>query len=156
MSAPWSKHCGGACGDVSTGTRPAAGSMSRWLSSPVSWSLQEHLRAVKRDIGPQYVRFHGLLNDDMSVVLDKNSYFNVFSVYDFLLSIGMRPIVELRCGAGVSSVDSASQANACMHLCATKSTRTGRGGRLPLWWGVAIGVTAPSLAALTPWLFFVF
>jgi xylan 1,4-beta-xylosidase len=56
---------------------------------------QSHLRAVKRDINPQYVRFHGLLDDDMSVVLDTNSYFNVFSVFDFLLSIGMRPIVEL-------------------------------------------------------------
>jgi hypothetical protein len=48
------------------------------------------LRSVKADIGPTYVRFHGLLDDDMSVVLAAGppaeySFFNIFAVFDFLL-----------------------------------------------------------------------
>ncbi len=43
------------------------------------------------------IRFHGLLDDDMSVVLADGSYsfFNIDSVFDFLLSINVRPVVEL-------------------------------------------------------------
>lgn len=47
------------------------------------------------------MRFHGVLDDDMSTYLPSAvggagaNMFNVFSTYDFLLSIGMRPIVEL-------------------------------------------------------------
>jgi xylan 1,4-beta-xylosidase len=47
------------------------------------------------------VRFHGIFDDDMSVILGDSesdlyySYFNVDSVYDFLLSIGMQPLVEM-------------------------------------------------------------
>ena len=44
----------------------------------------------------EYVRFHGLLDDDMSVVLQGDngelvySFANVFNVFDFMLSIGVR------------------------------------------------------------------
>ena len=43
------------------------------------------------------VRFHGLLDDDMSVVLENGSYSfsNIDAVYDYIMSIGMSPSVEL-------------------------------------------------------------
>jgi len=48
----------------------------------------------------KYVRFHGLLNDDMSVCTEHNgvvqySFHNVDSIFDYLLDIGMKPLVEL-------------------------------------------------------------
>jgi len=58
---------------------------------------RQQLIAVKRDINPEFVRFHGLLDDDMSVVFGVGTYgfANVFNIFDFLVSIKMRPIVEL-------------------------------------------------------------
>eukprot|EP00026_Physarum_polycephalum_P008196 Phypoly_transcript_08275.p1 GENE.Phypoly_transcript_08275~~Phypoly_transcript_08275.p1 ORF type:complete len:503 (+),score=84.42 Phypoly_transcript_08275:45-1511(+) len=61
---------------------------------------QEHLTAVHNDLGFKQVRFHGVFDDDMSAILDVNgqpqfSWFNVDTVYDFLVGLGMRPYVEL-------------------------------------------------------------
>ncbi|HKO60822.1 MAG TPA: cellulase family glycosylhydrolase [Pyrinomonadaceae bacterium] len=61
---------------------------------------REQLKRCHRDLGFEYVRFHGLLSDDMgTVVRSKNSllysFFNIDQVFDFLLSIGMKPFVEL-------------------------------------------------------------
>lgn len=48
----------------------------------------------------QRVRFHGLFDDDMSVYLpwqgQTYSWFNVDSIFDYFLSLGVRPLVELR------------------------------------------------------------
>jgi xylan 1,4-beta-xylosidase len=46
------------------------------------------------------VRFHGLLSDDMGTLVNEEnalvySFFNVDQICDFLLSIGMRPFMEL-------------------------------------------------------------
>ena len=43
------------------------------------------------------VRFHGLLDDDMSVVLPDGSlsFAKIDVVYDYIISIGMWPSVEL-------------------------------------------------------------
>ncbi|WP_304225511.1 hypothetical protein [Gracilinema caldarium] len=64
------------------------------------WRRQ--LAQCKKELDFQYVRFHGLLNDDMSVCLRNNetgkieySFFNIDSIFDFLLSIGMKPFIEL-------------------------------------------------------------
>jgi xylan 1,4-beta-xylosidase len=40
---------------------------------------------------------HGVLDDDMSVVNDKGMYswYNIDRVYDFMLSLNVRPVVEL-------------------------------------------------------------
>ena len=63
------------------------------------WRAQ--LREAVHDLGLQEVRFHGIFDDDMSVVLQHQSgelfyqYLNVDSVYDYILSLGARPIVEL-------------------------------------------------------------
>jgi xylan 1,4-beta-xylosidase len=62
------------------------------------WQLQ--LTRCHNELGFRYVRFHGLLSDEMGVVVpEKNSlvysFFNIDQVFDFLLSIGMKPFVEL-------------------------------------------------------------
>jgi xylan 1,4-beta-xylosidase len=61
---------------------------------------QRQLQRCHSELGFQYVRFHGLLSDDMgTLVREKNkllySFFNADQVFDFLLSIGMKPFVEL-------------------------------------------------------------
>lgn len=61
---------------------------------------QSQLHRAHRELGFQHVRFHGLLSDDFRLVVgNKNkllySFFNCDQVFDFLLSIGMRPFVEL-------------------------------------------------------------
>lgn len=60
------------------------------------------LRQCRRDIGFRYLRFHGLFNDDMSVVVKPllsdecvYSFTNIDNIFDFLLSIDMKPFVEL-------------------------------------------------------------
>ncbi len=61
---------------------------------------QRQLQLCHSELGFRYVRFHGLLSDYMgTVVQDKDklmySFFNTDQVFDFLLSIGMKPFVEL-------------------------------------------------------------
>jgi xylan 1,4-beta-xylosidase len=61
---------------------------------------QQQLRRCHNELGFQYVRFHGLLSDDMGTLVRHNdkllySFFNADQVFDFLLSIGMKPFVEL-------------------------------------------------------------
>ncbi len=61
---------------------------------------QRQLKRAHEELGFRYVRFHGLLSDDMRMVVRERdkflySFFNSDQVFDFLLSIGMRPFVEL-------------------------------------------------------------
>lgn len=61
---------------------------------------QQQLTRCQNEIGFRYVRFHGLLSDDMGTLVRENdkllySFFNIDQVFDFLLSIGMKPFVEL-------------------------------------------------------------
>ena len=61
---------------------------------------QRHLKRAHKELGFQHVRFHGLLSDDMGTVTrEKNSlhysFLNSDQVFDFLLSIDMKPFVEL-------------------------------------------------------------
>lgn len=61
---------------------------------------QRDLKRAHDELGFRYVRFHGLLSDDMGTVVRENkklfySFFNCDQVFDFLLSIGMKPFVEL-------------------------------------------------------------
>lgn len=60
---------------------------------------QEQLRIARQECGFEYIRFHGLLAEDMfpcQVVKGKLQYnwYYIDSLYDFLLEIGVRPIVE--------------------------------------------------------------
>jgi xylan 1,4-beta-xylosidase len=61
---------------------------------------QQQLRRCQAELGFRYVRFHGLLSDDLGTVIKHDdkllySFFNADQIVDFLLSIGMRPFVEL-------------------------------------------------------------
>jgi xylan 1,4-beta-xylosidase len=52
---------------------------------------------ARRELGLEMVRFHGLLDDDMSISLSRgvNSWLNLDSMVDFLLSQKMRSVIEL-------------------------------------------------------------
>src|ERR1700693_2092483 len=61
---------------------------------------QRQMRRCREELGFRHVRFHGILSDDMGTLICQNdqllySFFNADQVLDFLLSIGMRPFVEL-------------------------------------------------------------
>jgi xylan 1,4-beta-xylosidase len=61
---------------------------------------QAQLQQCHRELGFRHVRFHGLLSDQMGTLICQNeellySFFNADQIMDFLLSIGMRPFVEL-------------------------------------------------------------
>ncbi len=64
-------------------------------------SYREDLRAVRKVTGVSYVRFHGILNDDVGVYSEGphgEAVYNfsyVDQIYDGLLAEGVRPIVEL-------------------------------------------------------------
>ena len=61
---------------------------------------QRQLRRCHDELGFRYVRFHGLLSDDVGMLICHGgsffySFFNADQIVDFLLSIGMKPFVEL-------------------------------------------------------------
>ena len=62
---------------------------------------QQQLAYVKKKCGFKYIRMHGLLTDDMGVYKEDkkgNPEYNfqyIDVLYDFILSIGMKPFVEL-------------------------------------------------------------
>ncbi|HTU26322.1 MAG TPA: hypothetical protein VMF30_13035 [Pirellulales bacterium] len=61
---------------------------------------QSQLERCHRELGFRHVRFHALLSDDMGTLVDEKnelrySFFNADQIWDFLLSIGMKPFVEL-------------------------------------------------------------
>jgi xylan 1,4-beta-xylosidase len=61
---------------------------------------QNQLRRCHDELGFRYVRFHGLLSDDVGTLICHQekflySFFNADQIFDFLLSIGMKPFVEL-------------------------------------------------------------
>jgi len=61
---------------------------------------QQQLAMVQKDIGFKYIRFHGLLHDDMHVYTEDKEGKVVYNwqyvdrLFDYLLSIGIRPFVE--------------------------------------------------------------
>lgn len=62
---------------------------------------QQQLAYVKKECGFRYIRMHGLLTDDMGVYREDNrgnpeyNYMYVDVLFDYLLSIGIKPFVEL-------------------------------------------------------------
>lgn len=70
---------------------------------------QQQLARVVKELGFRSVRFHGIFNDDMTVVksfrdfmklpggrkIRTQSFFHIAAVYDALLEIGVKPFVEL-------------------------------------------------------------
>ena len=61
---------------------------------------QRQLKRAHAELGFHYVRFHGLLSDDTGLLTRDQSrlvysFFNCDQIFDFLLTIGMKPFVEL-------------------------------------------------------------
>jgi xylan 1,4-beta-xylosidase len=62
---------------------------------------QQQLAEIKRDAGFKYIRMHGLLSDDMGVYRidgqgrEQYNFQYIDALYDYLLSIGVKPFVEL-------------------------------------------------------------
>jgi xylan 1,4-beta-xylosidase len=74
------------------------GSCHAPLALRSDWQTQ--LARCHRELGFQYVRFHGLLSDDLGTIVCQrdtfiDSFFNADQIFDFLLSIGMKPFIEL-------------------------------------------------------------
>lgn len=73
------------------------GSCHAALALREDWRAQ--LRRCRRELGFQMVRFHGLLNDDVGLLTSwrgpHGSTYNVDSIFDFLLDLGMKPFIEL-------------------------------------------------------------
>jgi len=68
------------------------------LALRADWQAQ--MLACHKELGFEYVRFHALLSGEMeTLICEENkllySFFNADQIMDFLLSIGMRPFVEL-------------------------------------------------------------
>lgn len=63
--------------------------------------VQEHLIDIQKSIGFKYVRFHGILDDDMMVYgedKEGNTILNfvyIDKLIDFLYTIGLKPFIEL-------------------------------------------------------------
>src|SRR5450432_53632 len=61
---------------------------------------QQQLKRCHEELGFARVRFHGLLSDDLGTLVRERdelvySFFNGDQIFDFLVSIGMQPFVEL-------------------------------------------------------------
>jgi len=68
---------------------------------------QEHLAFVRKELGFEYVRFHGLLCDQMKVItrlkdilplptgISYQSFYQIDLLFDYILKIGMKPFIEL-------------------------------------------------------------
>ncbi|MCA1593742.1 MAG: beta-xylosidase [Acidobacteria bacterium] len=74
------------------------GSCHAPLALRADW--QRHLKRCHDELGFRHVRFHGLLSDDVGTLICHEekflySFFNADQIFDFLLSIGMKPFVEL-------------------------------------------------------------
>ena len=88
-TAPYRKHW-----EMSVGSCHAALALRE--------DYRRQLKEAHRRLGFQYLRFHGLFCDDMSVLSRSLfsseyllSFVNIDKIYDFLLSVGMKPFVEL-------------------------------------------------------------
>lgn len=74
------------------------GSGHATLALRADW--QQQLRRCRKELGFRHVRFHGILDDDIGTFLIENdqplySFFNIDQIFDFLLSIEMKPLIEL-------------------------------------------------------------
>jgi xylan 1,4-beta-xylosidase len=74
------------------------GSGHATLALRADW--QKQLTRCHQELGFKHVRFHGILSDDVGTLMCEMdqlvySFFNADQICDFLLSIGMRPFMEL-------------------------------------------------------------
>ena len=82
-------------GDFNFWFNKCVGSGHASLALRQDW--QNAMITLKNELDIEYVRFHGILDDDVGSYNGVNDYsfVNVFKIYDFLLSINMKPYVEI-------------------------------------------------------------
>lgn len=67
----------------------------------LNYNIQNMLKDIQKNIGYEYIKFHGILSDDMNVCTRESSgtlrfhYYLVDQVIEFLLSIGLKPMIQL-------------------------------------------------------------
>jgi xylan 1,4-beta-xylosidase len=98
MTAAFSSDLSGPAARLPHFWEHTIGSGHATLALRADWQAQ--LKQARDDLGVQHVRFHGILDDDMSTLVNEGdalfySFFNTDQIFDFLLSIGMKPFVEL-------------------------------------------------------------
>ena len=98
MTAMFSSDLSGRATGLSHFWEHTVGSGHASLALRADWQAQ--LKQAHDDLGMQHVRFHGILGDDMGTLVREGdtffySFFNSDQIFDFLLSIGMKPFVEL-------------------------------------------------------------
>lgn len=91
-------HCDGPSNPLHHVWERCIGSGHAALALRADW--QRQLLRCRRELGVERVRFHGILSDDVGIVGTRGTagplaFFNVDQIFDFLLSIGVRPFVEL-------------------------------------------------------------
>lgn len=72
------------------------GSGHALLGTRADW--REHLQLAVNELGLGGLRFHGTLDDDMSVLPEAGNgyyFYNVDQVYDYMVNLGLTPVVEL-------------------------------------------------------------
>jgi xylan 1,4-beta-xylosidase len=90
---------------ITVNTKKSTGALDRYFlkmtgqaraSDFLRKGVQDHFRHVQKEIGFEYVRFHGIFNDEMCVLSDDGSYNWTYTdeVIDFLLEINLRPFIE--------------------------------------------------------------
>jgi len=98
MTASFMSDMGGCATTLPHFWEHTVGSGHATLALRADW--QKQMRRAHDELGIQHVRFHGILCDDMGTLICQSdellySFFNTDQIFDFLLSIGMRPFVEL-------------------------------------------------------------
>ncbi len=98
MAATFSSDLSGRSMELSHFWEHTVGSGHASLALRADWQAQ--LKRAHDDLGMRHVRFHGILGDDMGTLVSEGetffySFFNADQIFDFLLSIGMKPFVEL-------------------------------------------------------------
>lgn len=80
--------------------------------------VRQQIKKAHEECGFQYIRFHGLFDDDMSVAVRemffgdiRYSFYNIDCIFDFLLEIGMKPFIEM----GFMPTVLASGSTTCFH-----------------------------------------
>ena len=69
-----------------------------WLA--LQRDFQDQLSRVHDNLGREYVRFHGIFDDDVGILNHQDpsigySFSNIDKMYDFILSINMKQVIEL-------------------------------------------------------------
>ncbi len=98
MSATFTCNLDAADGKLAHVWSHTVGSGHARLALRADWQAQ--MRKARAELGVRHARFHGILDDGMATYLiecdkDLYSFFNADQILDFLVSIGMKPFVEL-------------------------------------------------------------